>query len=284
MSRPFFLALAITTLSAPAALAQAYGSLQNTYVVAPGYTNAIYVQQAPAAIERAPAAVRNRPAYNAAPQVITKPVIAGVWLRTESGANVETVSADRHVAEVRIESGRANVTVHHPAQDTQILVDLPGGQTALLKDGVYTFNSATDTVHVLEGEAEAFPGNREDDGIKLKDNRMYVFGTGEAHAKLFEPTATDTDLLPGGPGSLDGSYGRGGYRGEYLYAGSPYYGFAPYGYAWGPYAWGYPYGYGWGPYGYGYPFGVGIGFSYFGGYRGGFGGFRGIGFRGGFRR
>ncbi len=297
MSRSFVFAFALT-FSVSAAFAQAdgaIGTLQNTYVAAPGTSNAIYTQQEPASIERTPAAVRNRPSYASAPRVTSSQVIAGVWVRSESGAHVETVASNRQLAELRIESGRANVMVNHPAQDTQILVDLPGGQTALVKDGVYTFNAANDTVHVLEGEAEAFPENREEDGIKLKDNRMYAFGSGDAHAKLFEPTASDTDLLAGGFVGMGGESGHRGYGyggGEYVYVGSPYYGggFAPYYGLGGPYGWGYPYGYGYRGWGYGYPFGIGIGFGYgggyFGGYRGGFrGGFGGGGFgRGGFRR
>ncbi len=285
MSRPFVFFLALATLSATAALAQADGSLQNTYVAAPETIDAGYVQQEPATIERAPA--RNRPGYSSAPRVTNSQIIAGVWLRSESGASVQTISADKHGAELRVESGRINVAVHHPAQDTQILVDLPGGQTALLKDGVYTFNAESDTVHVLEGEAEAYPGNREGDGIKLKDDHLYTFGSGDAHAKALEAYARGTDLLPGAYLTGDGYEHHGYYYGEALYAGSPYYGgFAPYyGFSYPYYGYGYPYGYGYGPWGYGYPFGIGIGFGYyggFGGYRGGFGGFRG-GF-GGFRR
>ena len=279
MIRPFAFALVLAGFSSSTAFAQANVALLNTYVAAPA-DEGDSLQQEPAAIERAP--VRNRPGYSSAPSVTSTQLIAGVWLRSERGASVQTVSADKHGAEVKVESGRVNVAVRHPAQDSQILVDLPGGQTALLKDGVYTFNAESDTVHVLEGEAVAYPGNREDDGIKLKDAHMFAFGSGDAHAKEFASTATDTDLLPGSYAAGNDGYGRREYNGgEYLYAGGPYYGYAPY------YGFGYPYyGYGYGPWGYGYPFGIGIGFGYyggFGGYYGGFGGFRG-GVGHGFRR
>ena len=281
MIRPFALALVFAGLSSSAAFTQTNVALLNTYVAAPA-DEGDSTQQEPAAIERAPA--RIRPGYSSVPRINSSQLIAGVWLRSESGASVQTVSADQHGAEVNVKSGRINVTVNHPAQDTQILVDLPGGQIALLKDGVYTFNADSDTVHVLDGEAVAYPGNREGDGIKLKDAHMFAFGNGDVHAKEFAAKATDTDLLAGSYASVGDGYGRRGYYGgEYLYAGSPYYG-----YGYGPYyGYGYPYGYGYGPWGYGYPFAVGIGFGYYGGFGGfgygGFGGYRG-GFGRGFRR
>ena len=74
----------------------------------------------------------------------------------------KTVSADAKGTEMRITHGVANVSVHHPEnKDARILVDLPGGQTALLKDGLYTFNADTNTVRVLKGEADAYPGAAE---------------------------------------------------------------------------------------------------------------------------
>ncbi len=43
-------------------------------------------------------------------------------------------------------------------RNSELLVDLPGGQVSLLKDGFYTFNADTQTVRVLKGEADAYPG------------------------------------------------------------------------------------------------------------------------------
>ena len=92
------------------------------------------------------------------PRVTTTQPIAGIWLQTDQNSSVQTLSADAQKTEIRVERGRANVQVHHPADNTQILVDLPGGQTTLLKDGLYTFNAETNTVRVLHGEAEVYPG------------------------------------------------------------------------------------------------------------------------------
>ncbi len=186
---------------------------------------------------------------------------SGVSVRSDVANGVSVVSSSNSLTELRVVQGRADVTVHHPANHSEILVDLPGGQVSLLKDGLYTFNAATKTVRVLHGEAEAFEGTKTaSKGTKVKEAQQLAFYEDvklkAVDAYRYELTA---DLLPaGGQGREEGfSEGnRGGFYGEYpFFAG----------------AYGYPYGYG-----YGYPFGVGLGFGYYGG---GFGGFRGGGFR-----
>ena len=214
--------------------------------------------------------------------VATQPV-AGVWLRSRSTSVVRTISATPQGTEIRVEKGVLNVSVHQPAQHIAILVDLPGGQTSLLKDGLYTFNADTNTVRVLKGEAAASPAlngrpgatpvsadakGSYDKGIKVKEDHQisFVLPAGSERIRAVEayPYELATDLLPaGGDGRQyanvsgeDGPYGY-GYASGY-----------PYGYYPGYYP-GYYSGY-WG-YGYPYEFGVGIGYyGGFGGYRGGF--------------
>lgn len=282
MGRPLALSFSLASLLATAAWAQVPTALQNTYVAAPDSHVNSYSQRQPATIERG-SAHGNRPGSASAPRVQSSEVVTGVWVRSEAGSSVQTLSADANGTELRVESGRINVAVHHPALNSEILVDLPGGQAALVKDGLYAFNAGTDTIHVLEGEADVFPEARDDDGIKVKDDSMYVFGSGEEHATLFESYGSNNDLLPGSfPSRADAYSRRGDYGRGFLYADGPGYGFAPY-YGFGyPYGYGFPYGYGWGPWGYGPPLGVSLGFGYYGGFRGGFGGFHGRGF-GGFR-
>jgi hypothetical protein len=185
--------------------------------------------------------------------------IAGVNVRSGPGSIVRTITADENVTEIRVERGRANVRVDHPATDVQILIDLPGGQTAITRDGLYTFNADTNTVHVLRGEAEAFPGNG-DNSIKIREEQQLTFSASNPRAIDIDPSRANADLLP----NSDRNYysNRAPYGDGYSYA-APYY---PYPYAYYPY----PY------YGYGYPFGFGLGFGYYGGFRGGYyGGFRG---------
>jgi hypothetical protein len=234
-----------------------------------------YLQAQPAPIERPGAPGSANPLYgnaaarqerpHARPSVATQPA-PGVFLRVAPHADVQTVSASADRTELRVERGVANVSVHHPAKDSQILVDLPGGQTAVLKDGFYTFNAGTNTVRVLKGEAEAFPGNKPDSKpVKVKEDHAVAFTGPEARSTEFTPDQARNDVLPSshrGAGVYgDGPVGYGnGFHGE------------PYG-GWGYPGWGYG---GWGdPYwGYGYPFGFGLGFGYYGGFGRGFGGWR----------
>ncbi len=193
---------------------------------------------------------------------------SGIFVRSDVSNGVETVSSSDAVTELRIVQGRADVTVHHPAGHSEILIDLPGGQVSLLKDGLYTFNAGTKTVRVLHGEAEAYDGAKDaSKGTKVKETQQLAFfGNVKLRAVNAYPYELTADLLPGGgrgrgDGMANGQYGDGFYAGSSYYAGG----------------YGYPWGYGFSPYGfgYGYPLGVGVGFGYYGGFGG---------FRGGFRR
>ncbi len=208
----------------------------------------------------------------------------GVWLRSESTSVLKTVSATPQHIEIRLDRGRLNVNVHQPAQHSAILIDLSGGQTSLLKDGLYTFNADTNTVRVLRGEAAAYPGpiaaNADARPIKIKEDHQLslVSATdtrpGEAKSVESYPYELTADLLPLG-NSGDRAYAGGGYEGGLGYGdGEDYPLYGGYPYAGG---WGYP-GFYPGYYGYGYPFAYGIGFGYYGGFHGGYG------YRGVFRR
>ncbi len=205
--------------------------------------------------------------------------IQGVILRVGPQSEVQEVSSTPEKLELRVERGIANINVHKPAKDTLILVDLPGGQTQILKDGLYTFNAETNTARVLKGEALAFPAADPDaKPMKVKEDHKIVYTGTNERPHEFVPYEAATDLLPGR------EYGHGsGYSG----GAEPGFGYGPYGdgfypyYAYGyPWGWGYPYGFY--PYGYGfYPYGFGLGFTYFGGFHGGHGGFHGGGYHGG---
>ncbi len=225
-----------------------------------------------APVERAYANQNNYPGGEI-PQT-TEP-IAGVMLRVAPQSEVQQVSSDVEKLELRVERGMANINVHDPGKDKVILVDLPGGQMQLLKNGLYTFNAQTDTARVLKGEALVFPDDAAPDAKprKVKEYNKVVFNGTDVKPHEFVPYEASVDLLPGpegprGEGSGVG-YAYGSPYGEGFYGGYPYY---AYGYP----AWGYPYY----PYGYGfYPYGVGLGFSYYGGFHGGYhgGGFHGGG-------
>lgn len=196
----------------------------------------------------------------------------GVILRVGAQSAVREVSSDAEKLELRVERGVVDVNVHDPGKQKVILVDLPGGQTQLLKNGLYTFNAETKTARVLKGEALAFPEGASADAkpLKVKEYKKVVFNGTDVRAQEFVPYEASVDVLPGPEGAGVGpAYGDGyGPYGDGFYAGYPYY---AYGYP----GWGYPYGYGF------YPYGVGLGFGYYGGFHGGYGGYHGGGFHGG---
>jgi hypothetical protein len=245
-----------------------------------------YMQAQPAPIQHAwdapagqtaapppPQRPMRRPRQPQAPRVTESQPAQGIFLRAAAHAEVKTVSTGADRTELSVDRGIVNVSVHHPAKASQILVDLPGGQTAILKDGFYTFNAQTSTVRVLKGEAQAFPGNKPNSKpIKVKEDHAVAFTGPNVRATDFAPEQARADVLPmGRPTEGEFGYGPGSDRpyGEGFY-GSPYGWGSPYawGPAWGPYGWGDPY------WGYGYPFGFGLGFGYYGGFGYG-GGFRG---------
>jgi hypothetical protein len=179
----------------------------------------------------------------------------GVFVRVGMAGSVRAVTLTNENTELSVLHGVVNISVHSSIKHAQILIDLPGGQTNLIKDGFYTFNADTNTVRTLKGEAYAYPGhNTQQNPIKIKENHAVVFNGPDVRSFEFDPFEARADLIPYGPrgGGQMGGPGPYGPNGGY-----PYY---DYGY---PY-YGYPYYYG-GPY---------FGFGYYGGFRGGRGGRR----------
>jgi len=279
MPRSKVLFLALATLSASTAPLFA----QNAYVAGSG--NPIYTQPQPAPIERhalpntyGPPQAQAQALPQGPPIATTQPA-PGVTVRTNQPDALHIVASDATRTELRLDRGRANVTVHDPDPDSLVLVDLPGGQTQALKNGFYTFNADTNTVRVLVGEAYAFPvTNPNGDPRKVKENQQLVFAGADIRSHDVDPYTARADLLPG-------TVSRSAYAaGASAYAPYPGYVYGPYGDGFYPaypaypyYAYGYPY------WGWGYPVGIGFGWGWgWGGgyYRGGYYG----GFRGGFRR
>jgi hypothetical protein len=198
----------------------------------------------------------------------------GALLRVGHNTTVQMVAADPSRTEVRVEQGLANVSVNLVRSGDLLLVDLPGGQTQLLSNGLYALNAETGTVRVFNGEAFVFPGADTTANVKpvtVKEGHAVTLSgvpNGKRpKAESFDRLAADADLLPWtGPQEThaalaDSSLPRGA---GYSYAGyGPAYGFYgdAYGYGYPYYAYGYP----WGPYGFwGYPF-FGVGFGFWGG-------------------
>jgi hypothetical protein len=273
---------------------RSYASTTSIYngAVAPGAQNGYDAGQPNAARPHA-ARDRNENAVLAPGQVLaprrgtaTAHPVKGMYLLVGQNSAVREVSAGTDRVELRVERGLANVTVHDPAHHSLLLVDLPGGQVSLLKDGLYTFNAQTNTVRVLHGEAAVFPPSAPNaKPVKVKENHELAFegnGTGERlHPESFDQQDAMADLIPppyNPHAYADSGYGDGGYAPNGAYYGGYYgpyddgfYGYPYYALAYGPWGWYYPWGW------YGYP-GFGLGFGYYGG----FGGYRGYGYRGGY--
>jgi hypothetical protein len=195
----------------------------------------------------------------------------GIYLRVADHSTVRAIAVGDENTQLRVEQGIANISIHNPANHAQILVDLPGGQISLLKDGFYTFNADSNTVRVIKGEAFAYPGaNTNQKPLKVKEDHAVVFNGPNIRPFEFDPMEASADLVPY-------PHRSGGY-------GNPGYGGGPYGYASGGYPYGYyvdPYYYD-DPFFYGYPFGWGLGFYGGWGFYGGRGFYgRGFGGRGG---
>jgi hypothetical protein len=228
----------------------------------------------------------------------------GIFLRVGSNSTVQMVSPNLTQTEVRLEQGRANVEVDEIYNQNRILIDLPNGQTQIMKKGLYAFDATNSTVSVFDGQANVYPGadlQTDVKPIQVKGGRRLVL-TGDAE----QPVKFDKDS------AKDDLYNWGSLRSQYLgeanlslasnYAGASafnpgwYWAGGMYGYTWLP-----GNGLFWNPYGYGFYspyyiygggpiYGYGRGFGYrpgFYGYRGGYaGGYRGGavvgGSRGGF--
>lgn len=256
----------------------------------PAPTNPGYTQAQPAPIERVSPQAGAPMAPNDAQQpgqpqahrmrVRTEEPAQGIWVSSAPGSLVSTVTATADRVELRVDRGLVNVTVHHPAENSLILVDFAGGQVDLIKDGFYTFNPQTKTFRVLVGEAAAYPTTAADTKpLTVKENHALVFGEPQLRSVNFEPMQARTDVLPG---RNRADYGD-GQRSGYAYEGYPAFGF---GYGYPYYAWGDPFwgpGFGWGDPFWGPGFGYGVGLGWGGGFYGG-GGWHGGGWHGGGRR
>ena len=184
----------------------------------------------------------------------------GVFLRVAQGGSVRVVELSDVELELDVTHGVANIAIHNSVKGAEFLIDLPGGQTDLIKDGFYTFNANTDTMRVLKGEAYAYPGdhmNRKP--IKIKEKHAIYFNGPSSHVFEFDPNEVTGDLVPFGPPPQagQGQYGSGGYMpygsGEpydWYQNGYPYWWSYPYwwdpGWDWG---WGLGWGWGWGGWG-----------------------------------
>ncbi len=227
----------------------------------------------------------------------------GVFLRLDDNSAVRMVSPSLTDTVVSLDHGRADVEVDQLYKQNHIVIDQKGGQSQLLKGGLYEFNAGDNTMRVFDGKAAVSEGNASANGLRTvsadAEKPVTVKGghelalTGEPN----KPTSFDKKQ------SEDDLYNWSSLRSEYLgeanlnlastYAGAG--GINPgwfwdsglYGYTWLPGEGSFlsPFGYGfyspWYLYGGGPIYGRGF---YGGGYgRGVYGGYRGRPVAGGYR-
>ncbi len=210
----------------------------------------------------------------------------GVFLRLGEDSTVKMVSPDLLHTEVALERGRAEIEVDQLHNQNRLLIDFPdGGQTHLLKSGLYGFNAGSDTMKVFDGKAEVFPTESAAKGIGVKGGRQIA-----VNADATKPVKFDKDQAKDGAlyqwSSLRSEYlGEANERLAERYEGGA--GFAP-GWAWDPGLYSYTWLPGEGaflnPFGFGFyspAYLYGGGFGFYGGGLGGFGGGYGGGFYGG---
>jgi hypothetical protein len=205
----------------------------------------------------------------------------GIFLRIGDDATLRMISPDLTHTEVRLEQGHADVEVDQIYPQNRILVDLPNGQTQLLKDGLYSFDAGTSTVRVFDGKAAAYPGKDLGSAVKpieVKGEHMLAlngerakpqkFNKDQAEDDLYRWSSLRSDYLGEANLNLAQQYeGASGFNPGWYWAGGPF------GYTWLPGD-----GLFWNPFGYGFysPYYLyGGGFIY-GGYGRGFYGGRGL--------
>src|ERR1700742_2776479 len=99
-------------------LALVFSSL-STIVLAQDPSTPPAPPQKPAPIEHRYAP--NRPAAPPA-TAVTSPA-PGIWVRSTPGTEVKTVATSADSIELAVNNGLANITLRHPKEDEQILVD-----------------------------------------------------------------------------------------------------------------------------------------------------------------
>ena len=239
----------------------------------------------------------------------------GVFLRLDNNSTVKMISPNLTHTEVLLDRGRASVEADQIYPQNTILIDQKGGQTQLLKNGLYEFNADNNTVRTFDGKAAVYPGNNLQSNVKpvdLKGGRQLVLNGEPAKPHGFDKNSSEDDLYrwsslrseylgeanidlaaqyagygPGFGGFYPGWYWDSSlYAYDWLPGGGPFW--SPFGFGfYSPY---YLYGggfvYGRGFYGRGYGYRGGYGFSGvrgvgYAGHSVGGGGFHGGGFQGG---
>ncbi len=285
--------LTLATLSAPVLLAQ------NAVSARPGTINYIEGQASLEGQQLTPKSVGHSEmgvgqylaTATGKAEVLLTP---GIFLRLDNNSTAKMVTPDLTHTEVQLTQGRATVEVDQIYKQNDILIDVGQGQAQLLKNGLYEFDAASNTLRVFKGEAAAFetltPQSNEK-ATKVKEGKQLMLTGETAKSAGFDRNqAEDSDALYKWSSLRSGYLGEANLNLARSYAEDPGYGYGG-GYAsgwlWSPsiysYTWlpgagfyGSPFGYNfYSPY---FLYGGGFGGYGYGGY--GYRGYGGRGFRG----
>jgi hypothetical protein len=218
----------------------------------------------------------------------------GVFLRLGNDTTVKMVTPNLTHTEILLERGRAEVEADQLYPQNTILIDQKGGQTQILKNGLYEFNADNNTVRTFDGKAAVYPGDNLQANIKpidVKGGKLLVLANEAVRPASFDKDRSQDDLYRWsslrsqylGEANIDLASEYAGYGPGYAYAPGWFWDPAFYGYTWLP--GGGPF---WSPFGFGFysPYYIrGGGFVYGRGFYGrGYGGaygFHGARFGGG---
>jgi hypothetical protein len=93
----------------------------------------------------------------------------GIFLRLDKDSTVKMISPDLTHTEVALERGRAEIEADQLYPQNTILIDQNGGQTQILKNGLYEFNADKNTVRTFDGKAAVYVGNDLKSNVKPVD-------------------------------------------------------------------------------------------------------------------
>jgi uncharacterized membrane protein YgcG len=113
----------------------------------------------------------------------------GVFFRVGDNSAARMVSPSLSNTEVSLTSGQATLEVSQIQKENDIVVDLPGGNTRVLKKGFYEFDANQSTVRVFKGEAQAEANGK---SIKIKEMHELALNGPRPKPREFKKEQYDT--------------------------------------------------------------------------------------------
>jgi hypothetical protein len=121
----------------------------------------------------------------------------GVFLRLDNNSTVKMISPDLTHTEVQLDRGRASVEADQLYSQNRILIDQKGGQTQLIKNGLYEFNADNNTVRTFDGKAAVYRGDDLKSDVKpidVKGGRQLALNGEMVKPKGFDKSRSEDDL------------------------------------------------------------------------------------------